>query len=350
MQATANDVAGFLGGRVVGDGAAVLSGIAGLVEAKPGDLSFLANPKYAVHLPETRASAVLVAAEQPDCRPTQIIVANPDHAFNRIIETFGPKPSHPAPGIHPSAVIGERTVIGAGARIGAHVVTGSGCSIGANVVIHPNVVLGADCALGDDSVIYANVAIRERCRLGARVVVQPGAVIGSDGFGFVLLNGKHHKSPQVGVVVIEDDVEIGACCCIDRARFGVTRIGAGTKIDNLVQIAHNVELGAHCLIVAQVGIAGSTRLGNYVTLAGQVGVAGHITLADQTVVTAQSGVSKSTAPKAVLRGSPARENRAALSQEIALRHLPETQQTVRNLEARIADLERRLSALSPKQP
>ena len=348
MQATANDVARLLGGQIVGDGAAILSGIAGLVEARTGDLSFLANPKYAVHLPTTQATAVLVASVQPDCRPVQIVVDNPDHAFAKILEAFGPRPSHPPVGVHPTAVIGERVTLGAQVRIGPHVVVSDGCTIGADVIIHANVVLGGDCAVGDGSILYANVSVRERCKIGQRVIVQPGAVIGSDGFGFILINGKHQKSPQVGTVVIEDDVEIGANCCIDRARFGITRVGPGTKLDNLVQIAHNVDIGAHCLIVAQVGIAGSTRLGNYVTLAGQVGIAGHLTLGDQSIVTAQSGVSKSLTPKSVVRGSPARENRAALAQEIAMRHLPETVKTVRALEARLAELERKLAEAGAK--
>lgn len=344
MRITVDDVARFLGGRVVGDGGTLLSGIAGLTEAKPGDLSFLANPKYAVHLPATKAGAVLVAEERGDCPAPQIVVPNPDHAFSLLIETFGPKPVHPAVGIHPTAVVGERVAIGAGARIGAGVVIGEGTVIGANAVIYPNTVVGGGCTLGDDCLLYANVSLRERCRLGHRVVVQPGAVIGSDGFGFVLVGGRHQKSPQVGIVVVEDDVEIGACACIDRARFGVTRIGAGTKIDNLVQVAHNVDVGSHCLLVAQVGIAGSTRLGNYVTLAGQVGLAGHLTIGDQATVTAQSGVSKSVPPKAVVRGSPARDYRAALAQEVGLRHLPRTEERVRQLEQRIAELERRLGS------
>ena len=348
MQIRAQDVAAFLGGSVVGDADTLLSGIAGLNEAKTGDLSFLANPKYGPMLATTQASAVLVAEAREGIRPAQIVVANPDLAFAKLVTAFGPKPIHPAVGVHPTAVIGERVQLGANVRIGPQVVIGDDAVIGDGTVLYPQVVIGAQAQVGADCVLYAHASVRERCRLGSRVILQPGAVIGSDGFGYALQDGKHTKIPQVGIVVVEDDVEIGANTTIDRARFGKTRIGAGTKIDNLVQIAHNVETGSHCIIVAQVGIAGSTRLGNYVTLGGQAGITGHIPIGDQASVTAQSGVSKSIPPKAIMRGSPAQEFKAFQAQEVHLRRLGTTQQTVKSLEQRVAELEALVKKLTEK--
>ncbi len=348
LQFRVKDVAEFLGGTVVGDPEAVVSGIAGLTEAKPGDLCFLANPKYAPHLATTPAAAVIVAEPQTGVKAAQIVVANPDFAFARIMSAYGPKPVHPAPGIHPTAVIGERVRLGAEPRIGAYAVIGDDTVIGDHAVIYPHVVVGAEVTIGTDVVLYAGTVIRERCRLGNRVILQPGVVIGSDGFGYALVDGKHQKIPQVGIVIVDDDVEIGANTTIDRARFGKTRIGAGTKIDNLVQIAHNVETGSHCLLVAQVGIAGSTRLGHYVTLGGQVGVAGHLTIGDQVMAGGQSGVSKNLPAKAKVRGSPAQDFKDALASEIAVRRLGGTQQTVKRLEERIAELERLVQELARK--
>ena len=343
MQFRVKDVAEFLGGTIVGDSETLVSGIAGLPEAKAGDLSFLSNPKYAGHMATTLASAVLVAEAVPGVRPAQIVVDSPDFAFAKLVTAYGPKPMHPALGIHPTAVIGDGVVLGKEPRIGAYAVIGDKAVLGDNVVVYPHVTLGCELVLGNDCVVYAGVVIRERCRVGHRVTIQPGAVIGSDGFGYALMDGKHQKIPQVGIVVIEDDVEIGANTTIDRARFGKTRIGAGTKIDNLVQIAHNVEIGNHCLIIAQVGIAGSTHLGNYVTLAGQVGVAGHLTLGDQTMAGGQAGISKSLPANAKVRGSPAIDFKQSLGQEIAVRRLLGTQSLLKRLEQRVLELEQRLA-------
>ena len=342
MQFRVRDVAEFLGGTIVGNAEAILTGIAGITEAKAGDLSFLANPKYTAHLATTAATAVIAAEAVAGASCTLILVPNPDFAFAKLVSAYGPKPLHPAPGIHPTAVIGERVTLGKEPRIGAYVVIGDGAVLGDQAVLYPHVTVGGEATLGNECVLYANVVIRERCRIGNRVTLQPGVVIGSDGFGYALVDGKHQKIPQVGIVVIEDDVEIGANSTIDRARFGKTRIGSGTKIDNLVQIGHNVETGSHCLIVAQVGIAGSTHLGHYVTLAGQVGLAGHLTIGDQAMVGGQSGVSKNVPAKAKMRGSPAQDFRQALAQEIAVRRLAATQMQVKQLETRLAELERRL--------
>jgi UDP-3-O-[3-hydroxymyristoyl] glucosamine N-acyltransferase len=267
-------------------------------------------------------------------------VAHPDHTLAQLVEAFGPKPSHPPHGIHPTAVIGERVSLGARCRIGAYVVVGDDCRLGDDVVLHPHVVLGAEVAVGAGSVLYPQVSVRERCTLGARVIIHNGAVIGSDGFGYATVDGVHRKIPQIGGVILEDDVEIGANSAIDRARFSHTRIGAGSKLDNLVHIAHNVEVGPHALIMAQAGIAGSTRLGDHAILAGQIGIAGHLRLGNHVIVTAQSGVGKNLADGAVVRGSPAQENKTELAEQVARRKLPEALERLRRLEARLAALER----------
>lgn len=346
MRVTVREVAQLLGGVVIGDDTQAITGISSLTEASPGDISFLANPKYESYLGETKATAVLVAAQHNAANLVQIVVPNPDFAFARVVATFGPKAVPPPVGIHPTAVIGERARIGANAAIGPYAVIADGSVIGDNAVIYPHVYIGHETIIGADCTFYPQVSIRERCQIGNRVILHSGVVIGSDGFGYASVEGVHHKIPQVGIVVIEDDVEIGANSCLDRARFGKTRIGKGTKIDNLVQIAHNVETGHHCIVVAQVGVAGSSKLGNYVTLAGQAGISGHLTIGDQAIVTAKAGVSKSIPARLVVRGSPAQEIKAAQAQEVAVRRLPATQATVKDLLLRVAELERRLAALS----
>ncbi len=350
MSATVAQLASATGGRIVpaqgldetAATARLLTGVAGLGDAQVGDLSFLANPKYMGLLPTTRAGCVLIgAAQAPLPYAVQVVVANPDHTLAQLVEAFGPKPVHPELGIHPTAVFGARVVLGARCRIGAYAVIGDDCRLGDDVVLHPHVVLGAEVAVGDASVLYPQVSVRERCTLGARVIIHNGTVIGSDGFGYATVDGVHRKIPQIGVVIIEDDVEIGANCAIDRARFGRTRIGAGSKLDNLVQIAHNVEVGAHGIIAAQTGIAGSTRIGHHVIMGGQTGTAGHLNLGNHVTVTAQSGVGKNLPDGVVMRGSPAQEYKAEMTLEVARRKLPEALERLRKLEARIAELERK---------
>lgn len=353
MSVSIGRLAQAIGGSVVpaqGQDAAaaaerILTGVAGLGDAKPSDLSFLANPKYQGLLPTTRAGCVLIAAAQPPLpHAVQVVVANPDFALAQLVGAFGPKPTPPAPGVHPTAVIGERVVLGERCRIGAYAVVGDDCRLGDEVVLHAHAVVGAECRLGDGCVLFPHASVRERCALGARVIMHNGAVVGSDGFGYATVDGVHRKIPQIGVVVVEDDVEIGANTAIDRARFGRTRIGAGSKLDNLVQVAHNVDVGAHSILVAQCGIAGSTRLGHHVTLAGQTGLAGHLTIGDHVTVTAQSGVGKNLPTGAVVRGSPAQEFKTEMAQEIARRKMPEALDRLRRLEARIAELEAALAA------
>ncbi len=350
MSATVAQLASATGGRIVpaqgveaaAAAARVLTGVAGLGDAQPSDLSFLANPKYLSVLPTTKAGCVLIGAAQPPLQhAVQVVVANPDHTLAQLVEAFGPKPVHPDFGIHPTAVIGARVSLGERCRIGAYAVVGDDCVLGNGVVLHPHCVLGAQVTLGDGCVLFPLASVRERCVLGARVILHNGAVVGSDGFGYATVEGVHKKIPQIGIVVIEDDVEIGANAALDRARFGRTRIGAGSKIDNLVQIAHNVEVGAHGLIAAQAGIAGSTRFGHHAILAGQVGIAGHLSHGNHVTITAQSGVGKNLPDGVVVRGSPAQEFKTEMAQEVARRKMPQALERLRLLEARIAELEKR---------
>ena len=347
MEVRVAEVAEVLGGQVVGDADLVLTGISSLTEAEPGDISFLANPKYAPYLNETRAACVLVGSEQANCPVVQIVVDNPDFAFAKVVEAFGPKPHRLPIGVHPSAVIGDNVTLGEAISVGPYAVIDSGSTIGAGSVVHAHAYIAGNVTMGENCLIHPHVTVREGCQLGDRVIVHSGAVVGSDGFGYASVEGVHHKIPQVGIVEVGDDVEIGANTTIDRARFGVTKIGAGTKIDNLVQIAHNVEIGSHTIIVAQTGIAGSTKVGNYVTLAGQSGIAGHISIGDQAIIAGKAGVSKNIPAKALVAGHPAVDMRTHQAKEISIRRLPKALAELKALNDRIAALEQSLSSEEP---
>ena len=331
------ELAERLGCELRGDGDGEVSGVAGIEQAGPGDVTFLANPRYASHLAATRAAAVILSPDHEAPVPT-LVTDQPYLAFARAVGILRPR-SSPAPGAHPSAQVDPTAVLGAGVHVGALAVVGPGVRVGARSAIHPHVVLYEGVAIGEDCVLHSGVQVRERCRLGNRVVVQNGAVIGGDGFGFARdPAGRYEKFPQVGIVVVEDDVEIGALSAVDRAALGETRIGRGTKIDNLVQIGHSVTIGEDSVLAGQVGIAGSTRIGRRVTLAGQVGVAGHLTLGDGVIATAQTGIPSSVEEGRVVSGYPAIENRAWLRASAVFARLPE-------LHKRLRELERRLEAL-----
>lgn len=295
MNAALSEIAALIHGSVDPQGADLrITGVASVSEAGPGDLTFFGNPKYLTALKNSKAGAALVPLDfQETIRAIPVRVENPSLAFAKILERFRPPSVVYAPGIHPRAVVADDAQIGEGACIQAGAVIEPGAKIGAHSIIGANSYVGHNAVLGTSCHIYPNVTIRENSLIGNRVIIHSGTVIGSDGFGYETQGGKHIKIPQIGIVQIDDDVEIGANTTIDRARFGRTWIQEGTKIDNLVQIAHNVVVGKHSILVSQVGISGSTRLGNYVTLAGQVGVVGHIELGDQVIVGAKSGVSKS---------------------------------------------------------
>lgn len=332
------EIAERLDCRLEGDGSIDIRGVAGIEDAAPGDLTFFTNPKYAAELRATRASAVILGetAERAPC--AMLRAKQPYLAFAHAVGLFADS-WRPAPGVHHLAWIGEAVMLGSDVSVGPFAVIEQGARVAARTIIYPHVTIGRQAEIGEDCIVHARVSIRERTRIGNRVVLQDGAVVGSDGFGFARrADGTHEKIPQIGGIVIEDDVEIGANSTIDRPAVGETRIGAGTKIDNLVQIAHGVTVGRNVLLAAQVGVAGSVTIEDEVTLAGQVGVAGHITLGKGVIATAQSGIPNSVDAGAFISGYPAIPNRDWLRASAVFRKLPE-------LKKRLAELERRLKEL-----
>jgi UDP-3-O-[3-hydroxymyristoyl] glucosamine N-acyltransferase len=342
-QVTLGELATLVGGTLTGDSTIPIRAVNGIEEAGPGEITFLANPKYASLLRSTKASAVIVSRGVAAPIPS-IAVSNPDLAFGLVATRINGASSKPAPGTHPTAVVAGDAVIGRDVSIGAHAVIETGASIGAGTVLHAQTYLGQGAKIGPDCLLYPQVVVREYCELGARVILHSGAVIGSDGFGYATDKGVHHKIPQVGIVVLGDDVEVGANVTIDRARFGKTAIGRGTKIDNLVQIGHNVVTGVSCLLVAQSGVSGSTKLGNHVVLAGQAGLIGHLDMGDGAIITAQSGVTKDVPPGGVVSGSPASDRTTHLKELASLGKLPEALQEIRRLRKEIEELRMKLAA------
>jgi UDP-3-O-[3-hydroxymyristoyl] glucosamine N-acyltransferase len=336
-QFTASELADHLQGRVIGDASVVLTGFAPADTARPGDLTFAENESFLARAETSAAAAVLVAAEMPSTK-TLIRVANARIAYARVLPLFFPEPAF-APGVHPTAVVAAGVPVPATAHLGPYVVVGERVRLGERVVLETGVCLGADCQIGNDSHLFPRVTLYAGAQVGQRVRIHAGTVIGSDGYGYVFDNGVHRKVPQVGTVIVQDDVEIGANVTIDRGALGSTVVGRGTKIDNLVQIGHNVVLGEHCLLVAQVGIAGSTRVGNLVTMAGQVGVAGHLKIGDRVVVAAQSGVMNDIPAGEKWLGAPARPATQMKRLLLATERLPD-------LLKRVAELERQ-SAPAP---
>jgi UDP-3-O-[3-hydroxymyristoyl] glucosamine N-acyltransferase len=335
------DLAAQLGCQLEGDGDIDIVRVAAIDSAQPGDLTFLANSKYAGQLSSTGASAVIVGPDVPASRPV-LRTSNPYLAFARAVGVLNPAAPAPA-GIHPTAIVASDAVIGDCVSIGPYVVIERGARIGARTVIRAHAIIGVDAVIGEDSVVHAHVSIRERVQIGARAVIQDGAVVGSDGFGFAHRDdGTHEKIPQVATVVIEDDVEIGANTTIDRPAVGETRIKGGTKIDNLVQIAHGVVVGTNALLAAQVGIAGSTIIGDSVMFGGQVGVTGHVTVGDRVRASAKTGVTGNVPADTFITGYPHLENLEWRKAYAVVRRLPE-------LRKQLLDLERRLEALENKR-
>lgn len=333
------DIVQVVHGQVQGNESLVIEGAAGLDEASHRDISFFHNLKYMDSLGKTKAGAVLIpektaGSELPEGK-TWIRVANPQWAFAQVLGLlYQDRQRHPR-GIHPKAVIDPSAKIASGAHIGALAVIEAGVSIETGVIIYPGAYIGSRCRIAEGALIYPHVVLREDTDVGARVIIHAGSVLGADGYGFVTQDGRHRKIPQIGRVVVEDDVEIGANVTIDRATTGETRIGAGTKIDNLVHIAHNVHIGRDCLIVAQVGISGSTQVGNRVTLAGQVGIIGHLTIGDGAVIAAQSGIMNNVAPGEILFGSPARPHREAMKLQAIFGKLPEMYDALKQMKKKL---------------
>lgn len=342
MHKTLAEIAELVDGTVVGDGNLILKGLSGIKEAREGDLTFLANSKYFPLLETTGASAVIIPRGMNAGRIAAIETENPSLAFARIATLISHDKASRPEGIHPTAVIAGDAVLGKSVNVGPYTVIESGAVIGDHTTIFSHCFIGHQARVGREGLIYPNITIRERVVIGDRVIIHSGTVIGSDGFGFVNVKGVNVKIPQIGTVEIQDDVEIGANVTIDRARFDKTVIGRGTKIDNLVQIAHNVRIGENCIIVSQVGISGSTILENNVTLAGQVGVVGHITIGANTVVASKSGVPNSIPPNSIYWGIPANPIMEAKRINASVQRLPHYVKVIHELKKKVEALESRL--------
>jgi len=331
-------VASLVSGNLEGEGSVEINGVRGVHDAKEGDITFLMQNKYLDVLKKSKASAVFVVKPVEVSIP-QIVVAKPELAFARLVKELHPEP-RPQPGIHSSVVIGKKVVLGENVTLSAGVCIGDNVFIGNDVVLYPNVVIGNDCKVDDYCTLHPNVTLYRNTEMGRHVIVHAGAVIGADGFGYTLdEKGCHYKINQFGRVVIEDFVEIGANSCIDRAAMDTTLIKTGTKIDNLVQVAHNCTVGNHSILVAQVGLAGSCRLGHHVVLAGQVGLADHVTLGDQVTVTGKSGTFRDIENNAVVSGFPAVPTGTWKRYVATLPKLPDLARKVKELESRLREIE-----------
>ncbi len=348
MTVTIAQICGIIGADVPPDaGHYEISGLAALDTAGSSDLSFISNPRYRKFLASTKARAVIVpqGIESPETL-FALIVDDPYFAFLQVIEVFNTRtPADIASGVHERAVIDPTAVLGENVSIGAGAVIGPGVRIGDTTTIGPGSVIMKDSTIGTACVFYPNVTVMDGCGVGNRVILHAGVVIGSDGFGFAPHEGSLHKIPQIGSVQIGDDVELGACTCIDRAVFGVTVVEKGTKIDNLVQVAHNVRVGSSTVIASQTGISGSTTIGSGVKIGGQAGFAGHITVGDGASIGAQAGVTKDVPPGETVSGYPAKKHTKAMRLEASLRNLPDLMKKVKMQEQRIVELERILEEL-----
>ncbi|MFZ0427640.1 MAG: UDP-3-O-(3-hydroxymyristoyl)glucosamine N-acyltransferase [Acidobacteriota bacterium] len=335
---TLEEISRKLGCELKGPADLEIRGVAGMEEARADELTFLSNPKYVKQLHGTRAGAVIVSPDAPKTDRPVLVSRNPYLSFAQAIELFY-APPHPLPGIHPTAVVADTAEIGEGHSIGANVVIGEGVRIGARATIHPNVTIYPYAEIGDDFLAHSNSVVREHCRIGHRVILQNGSVIGADGFGFAPREDRsYYKIVQSGRTVLEDDVEVGANACVDRATIGETRIGRGTKLDNLVQIGHGSRVGQDNVLAAQVGLAGSTRIENRVMLAGQVGVAGHLTIGDEVIATAQTGIARSVEAGSRISGTPEMDSGLWKKNYLLMHEFPELVKTVKRLVREVEEL------------
>jgi UDP-3-O-[3-hydroxymyristoyl] glucosamine N-acyltransferase len=346
---TAQEIATLFHGEIVGDPNVEILRVAKIEDAGSGDLTFFSNPKYEKYIVATKASAILVSstfdtAKIPASHLVFIKVPDPYVAFLQILKRITPMPDPFPKGIHPTAVVPSSAKLGSDVSLGAHVVLGENVVVGANSKISHGCVLGNGSSVGEESVLYPNVTLYHGCHVGNRVILHAGVVVGSDGFGFApKSDGTYEKIPQLGIAVIEDEVEVGANCTIDRATVGQTVLKRGVKLDNMVHIAHNVIVGENTVIAAQSGISGSTKIGKNVVIAGQVGVVGHIEIADRSILMAQSGIPKSTETGKGYLGSPAKEQHRAMRIEAIIRSLPELAKDVEQLKRSLEELRNRLS-------
>ncbi len=342
MKFTLKEIAEIVEGHLCGNPDTVITGISGIKEARQGDITFLANSKYSYLMKTTKASAVITAQDVEVGDKDIIRTDNPSLAFTRVVELVAPNGVRHPQGIHPTAIIAKSAKIGKNVAVGAYAIIEHEVEIGDDTIIYGGCYIGHHSQIGKQCLIYPHVAVRERSEIGNRVIVHCGAVIGSDGFGFATVKGVQKKIPQIGSVLVEDDVEIGANVTIDRARFDKTIIGRGTKIDNLVQIAHNVVIGENCIIVAQAGISGSTVLGERVIVAGQAGIVGHVNIGDGAIIAAQAGVTKEVPPRTKVSGYPAKPHDTSKRVNACVQRLPAMYKRIKELEEKIEQLEKKL--------
>jgi UDP-3-O-[3-hydroxymyristoyl] glucosamine N-acyltransferase len=342
---TLSDISTLLGLPAPREGSRPITGLATLTDATSDELTFITSDAYADQLSATRAAGVIVQKKLrvvPPADKAVFTVDDADQAVAKVLELFAPPVPRPAPGVDATARVAPSATLGPGVAVASNAYVGQRTRVGARTVLHPGVYLGDDVTVGEDCVLFPHVVVRERITIGSRVTIHAGSVLGTDGFGYRWDGSKHAKVPQIGTVVVEDDVEIGSCVCVDRAKFAATRIGRGTKIDNLVQIGHNVQVGPHCIIVAQVGIAGSAKLGTGVVLGGQVAIRDHASVGDGAMVAATSGVAEDVPPKAIVSGTPALPHRQSLRENAALRRLPDLVVQVRKLQEEIEALKKKV--------
>ena len=341
MWKSLRDLAELVGGEIKGDPEVKITGAADIADAVEGDIVFAESPKYIEEVRNTSASAIIAFKGAKDSGKPMITVANPRYAFADVLNAFSPVRRR-EPGVHPTALISSGTTIGEDPSIGYNSYFGENTEIGNNALIYPLVYVGDNVSIGNNCILHPFVSIIGDVTIGDNVIIHSGTVIGSDGFGYINVSGKQFKMPQIGSVVIGDDVEIGANCTIDRARTGKTQIGSGTKIDNLVHIAHNVTIGENCIIVAQVGVSGSVTLGDRVVIAGQAGVKDHVVVGNDTIVCARAGIIGDVDPGSFVSGYPARPHREQMRALAVQQKIPNLLKQVKELEKRIAELEGRL--------
>jgi UDP-3-O-[3-hydroxymyristoyl] glucosamine N-acyltransferase len=338
------EIAEKLGCELRGSREIEIQGVAGIEEAGPDELTFVSNPKYLSQIQSTRAGALILSPKAPSTPIPTLISENPYLSFAQTIELFY-QPLEPVPGIHPTATVADTATLGENYSIGANTVIGEGVQLGDNSVLYPHVIIYPHAQIGDDFLAHAHSVVREHCRIGNRVILQNGTVVGSDGFGFAPQADKsYYKMRQSGIAVLEDDVEVGANTCIDRATVGETRIGQGTKLDNLVQIGHGSRVGRHTILAGQAGLAGSTRVGDHVMLGGQVGAAGHITIGDRVVATAQTGIARSVESGKMISGTPEMDSGLWKRNYLLLKELPRLVDTIKTLKEEVTDLREKLQA------
>lgn len=332
-------LASIVGGVLRGSGAATIRGVADIADAGADQASFVTHPKFAEKVATSRAGVLLIPKGFGETPGPAILCEQVERSVAKLLGAFLPEPSRPPRGVHPSAIVDSSAKLGRDVSIGPCVVIDPGATIGDRCVLHAGATVGAGSSLGEDCELLSNVVVGERCRLGHRVVIHPNSCIGGDGFGYYFDQGRHHKVPHTGGVIIEDDVEIGACCAVDRAKFGHTIVGAGTKIDNQVHVAHNVKIGRGCLLLAQSGVAGSTRIGDFCVFAGRASAINGLTIGDGATLATYACADKDVPPGATVSGFPAQEHRAELRERATIRRLPKLIEEFKQLVERVEQLE-----------